>query len=157
MPSPVGRRIKKANFLNEFYKKIQEHPQYNPTVRNIVKAADFLEALIFLAVERSMGNNSLNDIYDDVYKNYVDHMVSCNMERHAGRLAWHCSNFARMQQDPLNDDISQSADRGSEKEQGPDGVRVLDGAGIRENPDGPRGVIGTDFRRETPEDGSSLP
>jgi hypothetical protein len=40
----------------------------NGGVRNVVKAADMLEALIFCKQERVMGNDTLADVCDQLYK-----------------------------------------------------------------------------------------
>ena len=44
-------------------------PDASDSIRQIVKMADYIEALLFLSDELNMGNGRINDVYSDVLKN----------------------------------------------------------------------------------------
>lgn len=79
--------------------RFKEHPETNDLLCRIVKAADYFEALVFLAKEFSLGNKSLsavrNNVVDNFHKNFQD------MEEMVDDLLTRAGEFANQSQDPL--------------------------------------------------------
>jgi 5'-deoxynucleotidase YfbR-like HD superfamily hydrolase len=75
LPTPAGKRIDKAEVEGYFGKCVNEQMAYDDEIKAIVKAADYAEALVFLAVETNLGNNGVARIFNDVCKNMLTHLI----------------------------------------------------------------------------------
>ena len=75
IPSPAGHAMDKAALEAKF----KHHTLYQPeliseTTKAVVKAADYVEALVFLQIEMSLGNSSVEVIFDQIRDNLYKHL-----------------------------------------------------------------------------------
>lgn len=104
--SPAKRMMDLGSFQVNASHFAIEHPftvemtkeQYDAVVGS-VKAADYYEALVFLAKEQSMGNNSITDIWNDVIRNFRSKFP--DKPDMVEDLILHAADYRIMKQDPL--------------------------------------------------------
>lgn len=99
IPTPGKKFWMGINHDNFYASKFQEHPRVSDTVRRVVKAADYFEALVFLAKEQSMGNSSVTAVWNDVYRNFSEAFP--RKEAMVEELVTEASEFRTTKQDPL--------------------------------------------------------
>lgn len=99
IPTPAKKWWMGMNHDQFYTPKFKEHPETNDLLRRIVKAADYFEALVFLAKEQSLGNTTVYRIVDDVESNF--NKAFPEMEVMVEELIHEAHQFAEKQQDPL--------------------------------------------------------
>lgn len=99
LPTPAKKWWMGQNHDQYYAPKFKEHPEVSSIVRSVVKAADYFEALVFLAKEQSMGNNSITTVWNDVYRNFANSFAG--MEDMVEELVLDATEFKTIKQDPL--------------------------------------------------------
>jgi hypothetical protein len=133
IPSPSKEFVLDPQLQMKFEDKVIEKPSYEGfRLLDIVKAADLLEAALFLTVEINLGNYSVTDIRTSVMSKLEKHLVSCG--RHVGQIASVFRPFYS-QQDPLDDRIKASpTSRDNPVTDKPRWIRANNGARAGEDP-----------------------
>ena len=99
IPTPAKKFWMGLNHDQFHAPKWNEHPETNDYLRRIVKAADYFEALVFLAKEESMGNKTLSVVRYDVELNFNSAFL--DMEAMVEELIDEAREISSKQQDPL--------------------------------------------------------
>lgn len=98
IPSPSKGWFRTAEFEGHFVEKMGEPLTRDPKFLRIVKIADTYEALVFLYVEKSLGNRSVDKIKNDLVNTLRN---ECRDEAIFQKLHADAEAYATSQQDPL--------------------------------------------------------
>lgn len=106
IPTPGKKFWMGVNHDNFHAPKFTEHPlEWSRTnikpdfIRRVVKAADYFEALVFIAKDQSLGNTTLDQIWNNVVDNFHNNFQ--DMEYMVDDLVAEAAEFAICKQDPL--------------------------------------------------------
>jgi 5'-deoxynucleotidase YfbR-like HD superfamily hydrolase len=101
IPTPAGRRINKKDLEDQFVSHYVDWVEPSETIEQVVKVADYVEALIFLTVEKSLGNNSVDEVIKNVTSNL--HNLLIRIEKpELITIILDELGYYEMQQDPLS-------------------------------------------------------
>jgi 5'-deoxynucleotidase len=101
IPTPASRFIDKERIEGQLEVYIGAIPDVSPEVERIVKIADLLEAVLFLMVEESMGNRSVEKIRSVISSKLRQMLFTINNERMTAEVMNTINGFNLQIQNPL--------------------------------------------------------